>query len=85
MTGILDNSSDQDLQDMAAYYDSQERQLSGAQEITLVGITDPQEALALGEKTVLELKTGVAACIACHLRLVRAMVQPISCAGWSAC
>lgn len=68
MTGILDNSSDQDLQDMAAYYDSQERQLSGAQEITLVGITDPKEALALGEKIYRagNLKTGVAACIACH-------------------
>ena len=37
MTGMLDASSDQDLQDMAAYYDSQTRQISGAQEITSGG------------------------------------------------
>lgn len=68
MTGLLDNSSDQDLQDMAAYYDSQQRQLAGAQEITLVGISDPQQALALGERIYRagNLETGVAACIACH-------------------
>ena len=68
MTGLLDNSTDQDLQDMAAYYDSQARQLSGAQDITLVGITDPQEALELGERIYRagNLKTGVAACLACH-------------------
>ena len=68
MTGLLDNSTDQDLQDMAAYYDSQARQLSGAQDITLVGITDPQEALQLGERIYRagNLKTGVAACLACH-------------------
>ncbi|MGB1159181.1 MAG: c-type cytochrome [Porticoccaceae bacterium] len=68
MTGLLDNSSDQDLQDMAAYYDSQQRQLAGAQEITLVGISEPQQALALGERIYRagNLETGVAACIACH-------------------
>jgi cytochrome c553 len=68
MTGILDYMSDQDLQDMAAYYDSQNRQLAGAKEITLVGINDPEEALLLGEKLYRagNLKTGVAACIACH-------------------
>lgn len=68
MTGLLDNSSDADLQDMAAYYDSQQRQISGAQEISLVGISEPQEVLELGEKIYRagNLKTGVAACIACH-------------------
>jgi cytochrome c553 len=68
MTGLLDNSSDTDLQDMAAYYDSQTPRLAGAKEITLVGISDPQEALELGEKIYRagNMKTGVAACIACH-------------------
>jgi len=68
MTGLLDSLSDQDLQDIAAYYDSQKPQLSGAKEITLVGISEPEKALKLGEKLYRagNLKTGVAACIACH-------------------
>ena len=49
MTGILDASTDQDLQDMAAYYDSKAMAISGAQDITLVGISDPDEALDFGE------------------------------------
>ena len=58
MTGLLDSLSDQDLQDIAAYYDSQKRQLSGAKK------TDSK----LGENLYRagNLKTGVAACIACH-------------------
>ena len=68
MTGILDASSDQDLQDMAAFYDSQTMQNSGAQDITLVGISDPDEALAFGENVYRggNIKTGVAACTGCH-------------------
>ena len=68
MTGILDYLSDQDLQDIAAYYDSQKRELAGAKEITLIGISEPEEALQLGEDLYRagNLKTGVAACIACH-------------------
>jgi cytochrome c553 len=68
MMGILDFSSDQDLQDMAAFYDSQNRTVSGAQEITLVGISEPEEALYFGEKIYRagNLKTGVAACTGCH-------------------
>ncbi|MBT5388322.1 MAG: cytochrome c4 [Porticoccaceae bacterium] len=68
MTGILDASSDQDLQDMAAFYDSQIRQISGAQDITLVGISDPDEALAFGENVYRggNMQTGVAACTGCH-------------------
>ena len=63
MTGMLDASSDQDLQDMAAYYDSQTRQISGAKDISLVGISDPDEALYFGEKVYRggNMKTGVAA------------------------
>ena len=68
MTGILNASSDQDLQDMAAFYDSQDRQISGAKEITLIGITEPQEALDFGENLYRggNMKTGVAACTGCH-------------------
>lgn len=68
MTGLLDYMSDQDLQDIAAYYNSKNIQISGAKEITLVGINDPQEVLELGENLYRagNLKTGVAACIACH-------------------
>jgi cytochrome c553 len=68
MTGILDYMSDQDLQDMAAYYNSKKMQISGAQEITLIGMNDPQKVLELGENLYRagNLKTGVAACVACH-------------------
>jgi cytochrome c553 len=68
MTGILDASTDQDLQDMAAFYDSKAMAISGAQDITLVGISDPAEALALGENVYRggNMKTGVAACTGCH-------------------
>ena len=68
MTGLLDYMSDQDLQDMAAYYNSKKIQISGAKEITLIGINDTQKVLELGENLYRagNLKTGVAACIACH-------------------
>jgi len=68
MTGLLTASSDQDLQDMAAYYNSQPRQVSGAQEITLVGITDSDQALDYGEKVYRggNINTGVASCTGCH-------------------
>ena len=68
MTGILNGSSDQDLQDMAAYYNSKTRQTSGAQDITLVGISNSDEALDYGENVYRggNLKTGVAACTGCH-------------------
>jgi cytochrome c553 len=68
MTGLLDNSSDQDLQDMAAYYDSQQRSIAGAQEITMIGYSDPIEVLELGENIYRggNLKTGVPSCAGCH-------------------
>ena len=68
MTGILDASTDQDLQDMAAYYDSKAMAISGAQDITLVGISDPDEALDFGENVYRggNMKTGLAACTGCH-------------------
>ena len=68
MTGILDASTDQDLQDMAAYYDSKAMAIYGAQDITMVGISDPDEALDFGENVYRggNMKTGVAACTGCH-------------------
>lgn len=68
MTGILDMSSDQDLQDMAAYYDKENRKVSGAKDITLIGISDPKMALLYGEKIYRggNISTGVAACTGCH-------------------
>ena len=68
MTGLLDYMTDQDLQDMAAYYNSKNIQISGAKEITLIGMNDPQKVLKLGENLYRagNLKTGVAACVACH-------------------
>ena len=79
MTGLLDASSDQDLQDMAAYYDGQQRQISGAQEITLIGYSDPDEALELGENIYRggNLQTGVPSCTGSILRLVQAMIRRV--------
>jgi cytochrome c553 len=58
MVGQLDGKSDQDLADMAAWFDSQAR--SGSQ-------ADP-ELVALGEKVYRSgvAERNVAACIACH-------------------
>jgi cytochrome c553 len=58
MTGMLDNLSDQDLADIAAYYSAQQRQLSGAKDVKL----------DLGEKIYRagNLETGVPACTGCH-------------------
>lgn len=68
MTGLLDASTEQDLWDMAAYYNKQGRSLSGAEEIKLVNVSDPSEALAMGERVYRagNLKSGVAACTGCH-------------------
>ena len=53
---------------MAAYYQKQKRSLSGAEEIKLVNMSDPAEALALGERIYRagNLTSGVAACTGCH-------------------
>lgn len=68
MMGILNFSTDQDLQDMAAYYDAQSRSIAGAKEIQLVGISEPQQAIDYGENIYRggNMKTGVAACTGCH-------------------
>jgi cytochrome c553 len=58
MTGLLDNSSEQDLQDMAAFYAEQEKTLEGAN----------PDLVELGEsiyRSGVE-SLNVAACSACH-------------------
>jgi cytochrome c553 len=58
MTGLLDNSSDQDLQDIAAFYAEQEKTLEGAN----------PDLVELGEsiyRSGIE-SLNVAACSACH-------------------
>lgn len=58
MTGMLDALSNQDLADIAAFYDSQPRQLSGAKEAKL----------EQGEKLYRagNIQAGIPACIGCH-------------------
>lgn len=60
MTGMLDNSSDQDIADIAAYYAQQKRALAGAE--------DNEKLLSLGENIYRagNLETGVPACTGCH-------------------
>jgi cytochrome c553 len=61
MAGIVANLSDQDLQDLAAYYAQGSMQLSGAN-------ADDAELLAEGEQLFRggDSERGVAACIGCH-------------------
>jgi cytochrome c553 len=58
MTGLLDNRSDQDLQDLAAYFDSQDMP---------TGQADP-DLVDLGQSLYRggNMATGVPACAACH-------------------
>ncbi len=58
MMGLLDNMSDQDLQDLAAYFDSQDM---------IIGKADP-ELVDLGEKIYRggNLASSVPSCAACH-------------------
>jgi cytochrome c553 len=58
MAGVLDNMSQQDIADIAAYYASQNIQISGAKEDNL----DKGEAIYRGGN----IETGVAACTGCH-------------------
>ncbi len=69
MTGQLQGMSDQDLQDIAAFYADQSMQLSGAQEMTVQVYTGEQvNALELGERIYRagNPETGVPACAGCH-------------------
>jgi cytochrome c553 len=69
MTGLIKDTSTQDLADIAAYFASQTTQLSGSKKIevqTNSGIL--VDGLALGEKTwrAGNVTTGVPACTGCH-------------------
>lgn len=69
MTGLLDNSSEQDLKDMAAFYASKPTQLSGAKDSELMlNSGEKVSALALGEKVYRagNHETKVPACSGCH-------------------
>ncbi|VUD64680.1 Cytochrome c4 [Thalassocella blandensis] len=69
MAGLLKNKSDQDLQDLAAYFGVQTMQLSGAQEIQVqVNSGEKVDGLKLGAKVYRSgnLENGVPACSGCH-------------------
>ena len=69
MAGLLDNSSDQDLADMAAFYNTKSMQLSGAEVIEVqVNSGEKVDGLKLGEKVFRagNLETSLASCTGCH-------------------
>jgi len=69
MTGLLTGKSDQDLLDLAAFYNSKELQISGAkpQEV-LVNAGIKVDGLELGERIYRagNLETNVPSCMGCH-------------------
>ena len=69
MTGLLAAFSDQDLEDIAAFYASQEKEIMGSQAIAdeAYGLSS-EEFLALGENLYRggNLDTNVPACTGCH-------------------
>lgn len=69
MTGLLDAMSDQDMADIAAFFNSKPLQLSGAQPMKVrVNAGIEVDALALGEKTYRAGNSviGAPACTGCH-------------------
>lgn len=69
MTGLLDNLSDQDLADMAAFYNSKPLQLAGAKPLTVqLNSSEEVDGLVFGEKVYRagNLETQVPACTGCH-------------------
>ncbi|MCQ3829895.1 cytochrome c4 [Microbulbifer elongatus] len=69
MTGMLDNLNDQDMADVAAYFASQNIQISGSEKFTvMLNNGDTVNALELGRKIFRagNADTGVAACMGCH-------------------
>lgn len=69
MTGLLDDNSEQDLADMAAFYDAQTMQLSGAQPLTVqINSGAEVDAIAMAEKLYRGGKpaTKTPACTGCH-------------------
>ncbi|WP_105102658.1 c-type cytochrome [Microbulbifer pacificus] len=69
MTGLLDNLSDQDMADVAAYFASQNIQLSGSESFSvMLNNGDNVDGLALGRKVFRagNPTTNVPACMGCH-------------------
>ncbi|MCA0900217.1 MULTISPECIES: c-type cytochrome [Microbulbifer] len=69
MTGQLDNMTDQDLQDIAAFYASQNIQISGSTAFSvMLNNGDNVDGLALGREIYRagNSETGVPACMGCH-------------------
>ncbi len=69
MTGLLDGKSEQDLADLAAFYNDQTLQLSGAKEMKVkVNAGIEVDALKLGAKVYRagNTETGVPSCMGCH-------------------
>ena len=69
MTGLLDGMSDQDLQDLAAFYSSKQMQLSGSQEMKVqLGSGIKVDGMALGARVYRagNMETKVPACMGCH-------------------
>lgn len=69
MTGLLDNLSDQDLADLAAFFDSNTTQLSGAKSFKVkINSGIEVDALALGERIYRagNPDVGTPACTGCH-------------------
>lgn len=69
MAGLLDAKTDQDLEDLAAYYAAQSMQLSGAKDIKVqVNSGAKVDGLKLGAKVYRagNLKLGTPACTGCH-------------------
>ncbi|HEY8568150.1 c-type cytochrome [Microbulbifer sp.] len=69
MTGMLDNLSDQDMADVAAYFASQNIQLSGSEAFSvMLNNGDNVDGLALGRKLFRagNSTTNVPACMGCH-------------------
>ncbi|MDZ7924475.1 MAG: c-type cytochrome [Marinagarivorans sp.] len=69
MTGLLTNLSDQDIADIAAYFNSKTTQLSGAKDIKVkVNSGEEISALELGAKLYRggNAEVGIPACTGCH-------------------
>ena len=69
MAGLLNNLSEQDLADLAAYYDGQTMQLSGANNATVQVYTgEVVDGVALGEALYRagNLEKKIPACTGCH-------------------
>ncbi|MBN8429495.1 cytochrome c4 [Microbulbifer salipaludis] len=69
MTGMLDNMNDQDLQDIAAFFASQNIQISGSEAFSvMLNNGDNVDGLALGREIYRagNPSSGVPACMGCH-------------------